>query len=58
MTGTSRLPPPMAAVTPAWALACVAVIAGAGAVLCLLMPRERPIGRKAGSVPAAQPTGG
>ena len=31
------------------ALACVAVIAGAGAVLCLLMPRERPIGRKTGA---------
>jgi len=42
----------------AWALACVAVVAGAGAVLCLLMPRERPIGRKAGSVSLAQPAGG
>lgn len=42
----------------AWALACVAVIAGAGAVLCLLMPHERPVRRKAGSVPTAQPAGG
>jgi len=42
----------------AWALAGVAVIAGAGAVLCLLMPRERTAGHKAGSVSLAPQAGG
>jgi hypothetical protein len=42
----------------AWALAGVAVMAGAGAALCLLMPRERPAERNAGNVRAAQPAGG
>jgi hypothetical protein len=42
----------------AWELAGVAVIAGAGAALCLLMPRERAPARKAGQVSLAQPTGG
>jgi MFS family permease len=42
----------------AQALAGVAVIAGAGAVLCLLMPRERPAGRKARSASLAQPASG
>ena len=41
----------------AWALAGVAVVAGAGAALCLLMPRERAAVRKAGRTSLAQPAG-